>query len=217
MWRRWYVFVPLLAIAAATGVIVPKDSQPSYTIESIVLMQYPTQEVFTEPGSTVPVHRTLNPLLVNNGGLAPAASLLATVMSASSTAGTVSTTFPGSYSVVATDKQPLLTIDTTSGDKAAAKTANHTVFDLMVAQINKQQSATISDPTQKVTLGYVTQDELSVAKTSKYRAMAVLLVAGILVALTLTVLFDAAVSRRGRRRAPRGTRTATASEVGVHS
>ena len=217
VWRRWFIFVPLFAVAVAVAVIIPKDSKPAYTIESIVLVQAPTSEHQQQPGSTNVVTRPVNPLLTGDGGLAPAANLLAKVMNAGTTYGVVADTgYTGSYVVISTDRQPFLTIDTTSTDKAAAVAANHKLFDLIRAEIDKRQAATINDPTQTVTLGYVTKDEPRIGQTSKLRVAAVLFLAGLLIALTLTVAVDAILTSRRRRRTPRA-RSTVAPEVSVHS
>ena len=213
--RRWFIFFPLLVVVAAAALIVPKDSKPTYTVESIVLIQAPTFEHQQQPGSTNVITRAVNPLLTGDGGLAPTANLLGKIINSGTTAGLVADSgFTGSYVVISTDRQPFLTIGSTSTDKAAATAANHKVFDLIRAEIDRRQAATINDPTQTVTLGYVTKDELRVGQTSKLRVVAVLLIAGILVALNITVVFDAIMTSRSRRRAPR-TRSAVASEVSV--
>jgi len=206
------------AASLHAAVTIPKDSPPAYTVESVVLLQGPTSQLEQKPGTNTIVTAPVNPLRVNNTGLAPAASLLARVLSAGDSARNVAQSgFHGSYSVVATDREPLITIDTVSGDRAAAAAANDKIFAMMSAEIDRRQAATINEPTEKVTLGYVIQDEPRVAQTSKWRAAAVLFLAGLLVTFVITVTIDALLLSRRRRRAPRARTATVAPEGGVHS
>jgi hypothetical protein len=219
MWRRWYVFVPLLVAAVALALVVPKASAPSYSVQSVIMLQAPTavsQTVpGTTPGSTQTITKNLNPLLGNSVGLTPDSQLEGTVIMSRAKAKELHDSgFDGSYVVTPSDKQATMTVVTTDKSAAAAQKANKKVVDMITKDIDARQGVAVNDPTQRVTVVPLTDPELTqVAGVSKYRAAAAIGLAGLLLALTISVLVDAAASSRRRRRVPRAHSVGTA--VGI--
>ena len=219
MWRRWYIFLPLVAASVAVALLIPKASPPAFTVESTVMVQAPTAQLEQVPGSTTVTTVPVNPLLVGSANLAPVAGLLARVMNSSASATALrDINFDGTYTVVAPDlRQSLLTIDTVSDNRSAAVAANHKLYEMLATEIDRRQSSVINKPTEKVTVAYVVNDEIRVGITSKLRAAAVLLLAGVLITLAVTVFADSMLSRRSRRSGVRRHGASAVPEVGVHS
>ena len=217
-WRRWYVFLPLLALTLAAAVTIPKTSAPTYTVQSTVLVQPPLQSHDTDPATGKTTTRTLNPLTLNRGDMTPVAQSLERIMATPHVAqALVDSHFDGGFSVAQTsNNEPVLRVLSTDKDESAALKASQKLFDVMTAELDQRQKPFLDDPTQRITLAFITQPEVTdIARVSKWRIGAAIIAAGLLFALLISVLADAALQGRSRRRP--GRATVVAPEVKVHS
>jgi hypothetical protein len=179
------------------------------------MLQAPTAVSEVIPGTSKSVTKSLNPLLGNSVGLTPDSQLEGTViMSRASARELAATGFQGSYTVTPAAQQATMTVVTTDTNAAAAQAANKKVVAMITRDIDARQGVAVDDPTQRVTVVPLTDPELSqIAATSKYRAAAAIGLAGLILTLTISVLVDAGLSSRRRRRLPRGR--AVGSAVGI--
>ncbi|MCU1679113.1 MAG: hypothetical protein JWM93_3871 [Frankiales bacterium] len=207
--RRWYVFVPLLAITVALAMKLPKDSAPSYTVQQTLTVLHPDAHLVTDPLTGKPKQVDDNPLLVDNGAMFPIASLLGQVMATKSSHRAIADAgYAEPFTVASGDREPTLTIDTTGKDEASATATNNAVADQIRKELDSRQKDYLDDRTRRVNIAVLTPPEvIEVAKVSKSRGALMIGLAGLIVALLVTLFVEAIFGRRPRKPAkPSGNR-----------
>ncbi len=196
--RRWYIFLPLLALTAGAVQVVGAGVAPEYEVAGTALIT---------PGSApAPVP---NPY----GGEQQANVAVAIVLnSAEMRARAQAEGLLPSYEVGTQSRSTIMTVTVRGGDaEQAAETAGF-VFGLAVEELEARQSAAGIPPAAQYGLDVLAAPSLmAVAYDGKLQVQAVTGLLGASAALVVAVLFDDIVGLVRRRRARRRARAAVPS------
>lgn len=205
--RRWYVFVPLVALTVIAAVVVRSGVQPGYTVGATAIVLPPSSaRVPTSEGVEI---QPVNPLLNFNASTQVAARALTILASGPEFQQRVSQGRPlAAYSVSAPPREPILSVQTESRDRALALSSAQAVLDGLQAELDRQQQ--VDSPEQRITVQTLAQPGLVSVDRSRLRAFVVTLAVGLLVSLAVSIAVDGALSRRSRtpRRLPAGAQSA---------
>lgn len=197
--RRWYIFVPILALAVVTSVLRFQSAASVYSA-STSLVVLPPSTYSPAPRVDSRVVR-VNPFAVGSGGDRTAASALAAVLNGNPTSQLPREAAQGFYSVQVIQSQPVLSVVSTSGTprgaqlvlEAAQKTAGTSL-----RQLQLDAGAPADGLYQVVSAGGVVN--LGGTKQGATRTLIGLILAGLLLAVLLSSLVDAiAATPRSRR------------------
>ncbi len=200
--RRWWVFVPLLAIAAAVTVLQGRDIKPTYSESAQMIVVPPSATPITNPNGTL---AAVNPL----GATSTVQAVLVVQMNSARVAQTVAEVAGGSFAVGAEKSAGILTVT------ASAPTARRTRATLAaaIAQVPTELAALQSTFGTSRVLYYQshllnTDAGPSAIYAHRGRNIVLIALAGVIVSVIVAQLVDFALLRRragGRRRRNAGT------------
>ncbi|WNV76011.1 hypothetical protein [Geodermatophilus sp. DSM 44513] len=199
--RRWYIALPLCIATVAVALAVRAGVSPGYTVTSNVLVLPPSAtRVQTDNGFEVVPS---NPLLGFSGSTLTAAQALALLGSAPdfqerATEGSD----VAAYSVVASERQPIITISVESQDRQDALDTGQRVIDELDSELAQQQPTAQQE--QRLALYTLTSPAVTAADSAPLRALVISLAVGLLLTLAVSVLVDGILTRY-RRPNRRGT------------
>ncbi|QDB80223.1 hypothetical protein FE251_13160 [Georgenia wutianyii] len=202
--RRWYIFLPLLALTAGAVFVVGQGVQPEYEVSGTALIT---------PG------RTPSPVPNPYGGEQQASAAVAIVLnSTESRAGVQAAGLLPAYEVAGRSRSTILNVAVRGGDAdQAVETARH-VLELAGQELAERQGGAGIPSSAQYGLDILAAPALAgVVYDGKMQVQAVTGLLGASLALLVAVLFDDIVGlfrrRRARRRAdPAGAAPTVAAE-----
>ncbi|MBD8061606.1 hypothetical protein [Oceanitalea stevensii] len=188
--RRWYIFLPLLALTAGAVQVVGAGVAPEYEVAGTALIT---------PGSApAPVP---NPY----GGEDQANAAVAIVLnSAEMRARVQAEGLLPSYEVASRSRSTIMTVSVRGGDADQAEVTADFVFGLAVEELEQRQSSAGIPPAAQYGLDVLAAPSLqAVVYDGKLQVQAITGLLGASLALVVAVLFDDIVGLVRRRRARR--------------
>lgn len=201
--RRWYVFVPLLAIVTWFSYSAYTSVQPVYYSNAVIGMAAPSSRI-DNPPQGIPIPRNG---LLDVGGASFIANMTtlglqeAAVVDRVTAGGGVPDysvrMFPGPANM---QQLPLIMIEATNADQDAVSTT----LELVVAEAEStlktlQQQANVPDPQMVVPFVVSPPSTPAAGTPARTRSTLMIFVAGLGLTVVVTVLFDVVLSRRTRR------------------
>ncbi|RBY93923.1 hypothetical protein DQ244_00670 [Blastococcus sp. TBT05-19] len=196
--RRWYVAVPLLLLTLAGSFVVRAGVSPGYTVTAAVIVLPPSARVDAATGTET---SSVNPLLGFNSSTLITTQALTIIANAPEFQERVSEPSElAAYSIIASERQPILRIAVESKDlNEAVNTANAVIAELG-SELDRQQGP--FPPSQKLLTQTLSPPSVAAVDNSKLRAFVVALGVGIVASAGITFLVDAlliSAARRGGR------------------
>ncbi|WP_413452149.1 hypothetical protein AA0Y32_12310 [Georgenia phoenicis] len=198
--RRWYIFLPLLALTAGAVYVVGAGVQPEYEVSGTALIT---------PGSApAPVP---NPY----GNEAQANAAVAIVLnSGEMRARAQEEGLLPAYEVASQSRSTIMNVTVRGGDAEQAAATAHFVFELAVEELETRQSQAGIPPAAQYGLDILAAPSLlAVAYDGKLQVQAVTGLLGASAALVVAVLFDDIVGLFRRRRARKRASAAEREEL----
>lgn len=200
--KRWYVSVPVLVGALVLAVLMSGRIDPEYSTEASILLVAqgtpPPADLETlEPGDTVPPGNALLNLPSSLATVAQATSLA--VSSDQSRTEVADAGLEPTYEVTAEARSPLLYVRVTSRDsEVAIQTMDH-VVGLIERDLDARQDQVDAPEDGRIGVELLARSDQAVAdQGGRSRVRLAVVGLGVLAAVALAVLFDAAVGRRRR-------------------
>jgi hypothetical protein len=205
--RRWWLVVPGLILALVAGGAAYTVTPPQYTQSESYLLLYP---VMTEGGPG-------NPFLQLGNGVSMAGSVLATKVSAGSTAASLTADHPGLTFSVALDAStgaPIVAVSAQDGDRAVLATTLNQLGQDLIAQLADLQKASGAPEDSWVTISRLTSDRQAQESHSDGIRNGGAAAVGVVLFFALLVLLVEwrSVRRARRRRADAATENAPESD-----
>lgn len=209
--RRWYIFLPLLLVAAFYSHSVYSSAKPVYYSNTVLGIAPPSNRFDqATPGSPIPRNGLLDiggaTLIANMGAVALRQP---TVVAKVEEAGGLPTYVAYLMPSPGGGQLPLISIDITDADPdAVSRTLELVIAQADIALANLQQQAHVPDD-QMVTTFVVSPPKAPVAgMPTRTRSTIAIFVAGFGLSVLISVLADVLLSRRRRRIGVRKARPA---------
>ena len=205
--RRWWLVVPGLLVALVAGGAVYRVTPPQYTQSESYLLLYP---VMTEGGPG-------NPFLQLGNGVSMAGSVLATKVSAGSTAASLAAAHPGLTFSVALDASsgaPIVAVSAQDRDPVVLATTLGQLGKDLVTQLADLQKTSGAPEDSWVTISRLTKDAQAQESHSDGIRNGAGAAAGVLLVFALLVLLVEWRSRRAQRRRAKAVAAAAENEPG---
>ena len=211
--RRWYIFVPIIAITAAIGYMNYSSVKPVYYARTSISLAGPS--VKFQPPATLEGQTISTNGLIDAGGVSLLANILASVLSdgptreqVSNSGGTASYSAFMQSSAVGAQQIPVLTVQSSgSNPQSVARTLQLAVAQAGPVLKNIQAAAQVPTSTMFTVLPVTNLPEPVGSYPSRTRKLGSTLVGGLLVAVIASAGVDAAVEAVRRRRRSRDDAT----------
>lgn len=198
--RRWYIFLPLLALTAGAVFVVGQGVKPEYEVSGTALIT---------PG------RTPSPVPNPYGGEQQANAAVAIVLNSTETRAEVQAEglLPG-YSVSNQSRSTIMHVNVRGGDAEQAVATGRHVMELAAAELADRQGGAGIPASAQYGLDVLAAPALvGVVYDGKMQVQAVTGLLGASMALLVSVLFDDIVGLVRRRRARRRARRESGAAV----
>jgi hypothetical protein len=201
--RRWYVFVPLLAIVAGLSIVKFQSSTPEYTRTETFLVAAPTADAGAS-SSTNPLTSTGNALAALVQRLsAPDIELPVTAANKGVSVSASSSQTGGT----------ILILSAQGSSAAGTEKALSEYSDAAQAAFTDLQQRVNASPSNYYQLVSLSGGELDVNYPGRNQGVGLIALGGIVAAALLTQLVDALLLRRGRREADERTSVGSSSDA----
>lgn len=192
--RRYYLTLPIAAIAIALGWTYTRDIAPEYHASGTLVLLGPTAVV------TKDVPQPANPF-AQLGTATVGAAIQLDVTSPSSLQELISSGNSTNFSVTPITRTPLITVSATSASPAQAASTVTRLFSIIQADLAARQRAYVPHTINQDTAQVLATARVSAADTkSKHKAEAIVAGVAVIVAVLLTLIIDGILVRRSRKR-----------------
>jgi len=212
LWRRWYLFVPalLLALLITAGVFV--SVKPTYSAETVLLLEAPNPPALAVKGVVLSPYD-------NYGGLNTVAAIVSSAESSQARAAILGTEgVPATAYTVTPDPSgntPELQVTATSTSPVVALQWDRIVAKDVRAYMHQFQLNSNATPSTFVTTNPVaTPVKALKSDKSRIRVGVAVGVVTVLLALSLTLIFDSIMVQRSSRRRRATTLPVVATQSG---
>jgi capsular polysaccharide biosynthesis protein len=192
--RRWYVVVPCLIATVAIGLYLVHQAKPSYKASGSVLLS--TNGQAARPATTPSTVAGVNPYA--NMDQSQLAFLVSQTAGGSAFADEmVASGASSTYSVVAIEGEPAMTVSATAATPAQATSSYHKLVSLLDSELQRRQLAVGAPANALVGVrDWTTPNKALPQNAAKVKALIMVVTVGLLLTLALTFLVDALLTNR---------------------
>lgn len=200
--RRWYIFLPVLALTGGAVYLVGEGVAPEYEVTGTALIT---------PG------RTPSPVPNPYGGQDQANAAVAIVLNSAEKRGTVvAEGLVGEYQVSNQSRSTIMNMTVRSGDAERALATGHRIFEMATEELASRQSGAGMPASSQYRLDVLAAPTVvNAVYDGKLQSQAITGLLGASAALLLAVLFDDIVGLYRRGRARRRSRRADHKSSGA--
>jgi hypothetical protein len=197
LWRRWWLFVPLLLLTVGAVLRVSATTPPVFAAQGAVMLVEPTSVFVPAPGKPRPVGNAWT----ETGAVGLALATVISMETESFRASVESSGFDPRFKLDIVSRTAIITIKVASPSPARSVDTVRHLLGRVAADIAGKQQSLAGQPGAMITTEVLDQGGPVVADTTAVRrSQAVTAAGGALGAVTVTVFFDGAVAKYRSRR-----------------